>query len=201
MLDAQRYHQGVYRGFGAVRELPREHGLLSLWQDPGLAIRKFYRTADGQPSMQDVHASLWEAGNLMIEAATFIVQNGERYYGLATNKSFDFGNDTDVLYMLYNNPRSLLTGYGATMDGLMQHTIEDSLDKSRVQLAILLVEGLVVGLCIVVVMAVLAYQLMAARRALFTVFMVVPSGGVRCIAACGWQAFIGLLPRAASWWH
>jgi hypothetical protein len=160
----------VYRGFGSSsgRSLPEEYGLLSLWRDPGLSIRKFFRARDGTPSMQDFNMSLWEAGNLLTKSARALAQNGERMYGLATNASKTIGNDSDALYLLYNNPRAIIAAYQQTLDSLMQRAIYSSKEKNVAQLIILGVEGFLFGVVITAVLWVLASRLVQARYAVFT---------------------------------
>ncbi len=47
---------------------------------------------------------------------------------------------------LYNGPRCLVSAYEATLDGLMQSSIDDSDKVNQVQLVVLAVEGAFVGL-------------------------------------------------------
>jgi hypothetical protein len=44
--------------------------------------------------------SLWDAGNLYIQAARAIVKNGMKLYGLGTNNSRAFVNSTDTLFIV-----------------------------------------------------------------------------------------------------
>ncbi len=46
---------------------------------------------------------------------------------------------------LYNGPRCLVSAYEATLDGLMQSSIDDSDKVNQVQLVVLAVEGALVG--------------------------------------------------------
>ncbi len=68
-------------------------------EEPILQIYVFFQGSTGTFS-QEQNMSLWDAGNLFIKAARNIVQNMEANYGLSTNNSLAFQNNTDVLYIV-----------------------------------------------------------------------------------------------------
>ncbi len=72
-----------------------------------------------------------------------------------------------------------MEAYQITLDGLMQQAILDSAAVNDVQLIILAVEGAFVGLTSVVVMWVVTSQLALRRFAVFSIFMLVPSGIIK----------------------
>lgn len=249
----------------AARGAPRCHR-----ETPALAARIFFQSGNDTFSrVEDL--SLWDAGNLFIKAARNILQNGNALYGLATNSSLAFQNDTDVLYIVRGlqairsaaapclrvrcctptrnhvhlyvrarvpsrsfttahapswrrircacegsnrgqvplmwaraqchlsfRPRApkappaarevrgmrwCLTEMQRTLDGLMQQAIQDSNQVNNIQLIILAVEGACVGLASVVVVWIVSSKLLARRVAVYSVFMLIPSGVIKAQAS------------------
>jgi hypothetical protein len=71
---------------------------------------------------------------------------------------------------LYNGPRSIMTAYQQTLDGLMQQAIDDSDKMNSIQLIILAVEGGFVGMGAVLVMWLLTSRLVNHRYQVSVLF-------------------------------
>ncbi len=79
--------------------------------------------------------------------------------------------------------RWCLTEMQRTLDGLMQQAIQDSNQVNNIQLIILAVEGACVGLASVVVVWIVSSKLLARRVAVYSVFMLIPSGVIKAQAS------------------
>ncbi|KAJ9529670.1 hypothetical protein QJQ45_014402 [Haematococcus lacustris] len=175
-------HRGVYLGFNKQRRLTEAYGIRDIWESPSNELIDFYPVGNTIVA-QSVMTGLWDGGNTYIKQARDILQNSGDLYGLSTGHGVNFTRDPNTLSMLWNGPHVLVPAYMVTLDGLMQQAIADSQKVNNVQLIILAIEGGVTSCLAIAVMWYMSKKVVFRRYAIFMVFLLVPHGLIKALAA------------------
>ncbi|KAG2425298.1 hypothetical protein HXX76_013879 [Chlamydomonas incerta] len=183
MIELKDLHHGVYLGFRNLRRISNKFGLRDIWDQPLLNISIFYDPEDGQPAdtappTGHTLMGLWDAGNLYLSKTLDMSSNGQAYVDGGRN----FSTWSTWQFIQANGPSVINAAYAATLDGLVQLTVQQSTNIYMLQLIILCLEGGLLCAAVCVYVWIVASRFSQKRHKLYNVFLSIPMGVTRGLA-------------------
>ncbi|WIA34679.1 hypothetical protein OEZ86_012993 [Tetradesmus obliquus] len=174
---AEMYHKKLFLKEGGLR----------IFDDPRLQYNWTYatwpeklffqRTANGSNVLADGHRTLWEMGNVYINAGREVLFRGYSGDPSKINESVSWQ------YAMNNGPASIFSGNAWSLDICVDHSVEDLVTLSLRLIILLIIEVVVVQLGCMAYEFYLLQRCNVSHMRLFSMFLALPSATVRLMAA------------------
>eukprot|EP00955_Chlamydomonas_euryale_P078387 363138-Chlamydomonas_euryale.AAC.1 len=182
LLDSfEQLHSALYLGMPAPNHLPSSAKLTAVWTDVDRRVIQFNGIAGGNITPEIANTSLWELGGAFVDAGRHVAFiAAEAADGLVGN--YNMGADPIWLFARANTAGALADGYLELLETLVVESQKGDAALNTAMIAAAAVEIAAILFGFTGWLAWLLRGVVVSRKALFTVFLFIPSGLMKKLA-------------------